>query len=183
MGVCLSIHEVELPQPQPIVPLSNDSQVEDMFYQLCTDANTPYFSYQNVRKVVKVLRVVDGDTVDIAMLNDDKTRVFKHRVRLYGIDTPEKKPLKTNPNREREIEAAKRATQAMIDKLMENQNMVTILFCKNDKYGRLMGTLYDRKGQDINQWMVTQGYAVSYFGKTKKAYEDSDEDKKLEDIA
>jgi micrococcal nuclease len=172
MGACISINEVAIPQSQT---------KEEEFYRLCTDTNTPCFSYQHVRKVVKVLRVVDGDTIDIVMSHDNK-QVFKHRVRLYGIDTPEKKPLKTNPNREREIEAAKRSTQAMVDKLQENNNMVTILFYKNDKYGRLMGTLYDRNGEDINQWMVKNGYAVSYFGKTKKAYEDSDEEKKTDDV-
>lgn len=162
MGTCFSTQETE----------------EEARYRQSTDANTPYFSYQNIRRVVKVLRVVDGDTVDIAMGSYENHKVFKYRVRLYGIDTPEKKPLKTNPNREREIEAAKRASQAMMTKLAENNNIVTILFCKNDKYGRLMGTLYDRNGEDINQWMVKQGHAVPYFGKTKKAYEDSDEEKK-----
>lgn len=162
MGACFSTQETE----------------EEARYRQSTDANTPYFSYQNIRRVVKVLRVVDGDTVDIAMGSYENHKVFKYRVRLYGIDTPEKKPLKTNPNREREIEAATRASQAMMTKLAENNNIVTILFCKNDKYGRLMGTLYDRNGEDINQWMVKQGHAIPYFGKTKKAYEDSDEEKK-----
>ena len=162
MGACFSTQETE----------------EEARYRQSTDANTPYFSYQNIRRVVKVLRVVDGDTVDIAMGSYENHKVFKYRVRLYGIDTPEKKPLKTNPNREREIEAAKRASHAMTNKLIENNNMVTILFCKNDKYGRLMGTLYDRNGEDINQWMIKQGHAVPYFGKTKKVYEDSDEEKK-----
>jgi len=169
MGICFSSQEKE-------------DILEESRYNQSTDANTPYFSYQTVRRVVKVLRVVDGDTVDSAMGSYENHKVFKYRVRLYGIDTPEKKPLKTNPNREREIEAAKRSTKAMVDKLQESNNMVTILFYKNDKYGRLMGTLYDRKGEDINQWMIKQGYAVPYFGKTKKAFEDSDEEKKTDDV-
>jgi endonuclease YncB( thermonuclease family) len=47
------------------------------------------------------------------------------------------------------------------------------LFYPTDKYGRLMCTFYDEKGEDINQWMVKQGYAVEYMGKTKKKFQPS----------
>ena len=60
----------------------------------------------------------------------------------------------------------------MTDKLQENKNIVTALFYKPDKYGRLLCTFYDNKGEDINAWMIQQGYATSYFGKTKKSYEE-----------
>jgi endonuclease YncB( thermonuclease family) len=141
-------------------------------YQNCTDDNTPYYSYDGVKKQVKVLRVVDGDTVDIAYYHDETQRIYKYRIRLYGIDTPEKRPLKSNPNREKEMAAAKKSSQAMIDKLKENDNIVLALFYKPDKYGRLLATFYDKNGEDINQWMVASGFATSYFGKTKKSYDD-----------
>jgi len=129
-------------------------------------------SYENIKQMVKIMRVVDGDTVDIAMANAHG-EIYKYRIRLYGIDTPEKKPLKSNPEREQEIIAAKAASQAMQDKLNENQLYVTVQLYKPDKYGRLLGTFYDRDGKDINQWMVEQGYATPYFGKTKKAFADT----------
>jgi micrococcal nuclease len=140
-------------------------------YRDCTDENTPYVSYENIKRTVKVLRVVDGDTLDVAMYQDDSKKIFKYRIRLYGIDTPEKKPLKSNPNREKEIAAAKKASQAMHDKLAENRNIVTILFYKPDKYGRMLGTVYDHNGVDLNQWMIDQGHATAYFGKTKMSFE------------
>ena len=152
-------------------PVENvDYLTEESIYQNCTDENTPFVSYEKIRKKVKVLRVMDGDTMDIAMINDDTNKIFKYRIRLYGIDTPEKKPLKTNPEREKEIEAAKKSSEAMIKKLEENQYIVTVLLHKPDKYGRLLGTLYGKNGEDINQWMVSQGFATSYFGKTKKSF-------------
>ena len=144
---------------------------DEEVYRDATDENTPYISYENIKRTVKVLRVVDGDTIDVALYHDDTRKIFKYRIRLYGIDTPEKKPLKSNPHREQEMAAAKRASQAMIDKLAENQNIVTILFYKPDKYGRLLGTIYDKKGSDVNQWMIDQGHATAYFGKTKKSFE------------
>jgi endonuclease YncB( thermonuclease family) len=147
-----------------------DPVTDVSIYQHCTSENTPSVSYENIRKKVKVLRIVDGDTVDIAMVSDDTNKIFKYRVRLYGIDTPEKKPLKSNPDREKEIEASKKSSQALYKKIEENHHIVTILLSKPDKYGRLLGTLYDKKGEDINQWMVSQGFATPYFGKTKKSF-------------
>ena len=165
MGNCLCA-ESEISHPIPNVEPVTDVSI----YQHCTSENTPYVSYENIRKKVKVLRVVDGDTVDIAMVSDDTNKIFKYRVRLYGIDTPEKKPLKSNPDREKELEAAKKSSQAMHQKMEENHYVVTILLYKPDKYGRLLGTLYDEKGEDINKWMVDQGFATAYFGKTKKSF-------------
>jgi endonuclease YncB( thermonuclease family) len=143
---------------------------EENVYEDSTDANTSCYTYEHLKKPVKILRVIDGDTLDIALHHEDINRVYKHRVRLYGIDTPEKKPLKSNPNRDAEIAAAKKASQAMTDKLQENNNIVIALFYKPDKYGRLLCTLYDKKGNDINQWMITEGYATPYFGKTKQPF-------------
>jgi len=150
----------------PNVDLTTDESI----YQNATDQNTPYISYENIRKKVKVLRVVDGDTIDIAMMNEELKKIFKYRIRLFGIDTPEKKPLMSNPAREKEMGAAKKSSQAMIDKLKESDNLVTIRLYTPDKYGRLLGTLYDKKGENINEWMVKQGYATTYFGKKKKTF-------------
>lgn len=165
MGNCLCANS-DTTQPIPNVDPITDISI----YQHCTNENTPYVSYENIRKKVKVLRVVDGDTVDIAMVSDDTNKIFKYRVRLYGIDTPEKKPLKSNPDREKEMEASKKSSQMLHKKIEENHHLVTILLSKPDKYGRLLGTLYDEKGEDINKWMVDQGFAIAYFGKTKKSF-------------
>jgi len=149
-------------------------------YEESTDLNTPYYTYEHMKKPVKVLRVIDGDTLDIALHHEDINKVYKHRVRLYGIDTPEKKPLKSNLNREQEIQASKKASEAMTAKLLENNNIVVALFYKPDKYGRLLCTLYDKQGSDINKWMIQEGYAVEYFGKTKKAFTITQPEKKDE---
>jgi endonuclease YncB( thermonuclease family) len=142
-------------------------------YQDCTYENTPAYSYEHMRKMVKVLRVLDGDTVDIALYYEETGKIFKHRVRLYGIDTPEKHPLRSDPEREKEIAASKRASEALIGRLKENNDLVIALFYKADKYGRLLCTLYDKQGDNINQWMVQSGFAYEYFGKTKKAFHET----------
>jgi micrococcal nuclease len=143
-------------------------------YQNCMYENTPVYTYEHMRKMIKVLRVVDGDTVDIA-LEEETGKIFRHRVRLYGIDTPEKRPSASDPERDKEIAASKRASEALMDKLKENDYLVIALFHKSDKYGRLLCTFYDKQGDDINQWMVKSGFAYEYFGKTKKTFHEASE--------
>ena len=140
-------------------------------YKNSTNENTPFYTFENIKKKIKILNIVDGDTVDIAFHHEEMNRIFKYRVRLYGIDTPEKRPLKSNPNREKEIAASKVSKNALTVRLQENDNILVALFYKADKYGRLLATLYDKNGDNINEWMITAGYAYAYFGKTKEAYE------------
>ena len=59
----------------------------------------------------------------------------------------------------------------MRTKVEENNHLMYLLFHTPDKYGRLLGTLYDKKGVNINKWMIEQGYATEYFGKTKKSFD------------
>jgi micrococcal nuclease len=122
---------------------------------------------------VKILRLIDGDTVDIALRHDDTGLIYRHRVRLYGIDTPEKRPSLSDPNRHLEIEASKRAKEGLEQRFRENDFIVLAVFYRPDKYGRLLCTFYDRTGEDINKWMVAQGFAYEYHGKTKKKFEAS----------
>jgi endonuclease YncB( thermonuclease family) len=157
MGNCICI---------PPTPVFTDD-----VYKNSTDENTSVVSYENVKKRVKVLRVVDGDTLDIAMYQEETNRIYKYRVRLYGIDTPEKRPLKSDPNRTKEIMAAMEASRAMTQKIEECYHMVTIHFHQYDKYGRLLGTVYGKNEENLNRWMIQHGHATEYFGKTKKSFE------------
>jgi len=153
---------------------NNESDKDDKdIYNNCTYENTPEFTFNGMKKMVKVLKVIDGDTVDIALYHDGLSKSFRHRVRLYGIDTPEKRPPKNDPNRDKEIAASKSSSDALTNYLKKNDNIVLALFYNSDKYGRLMCTFYDKTGENINKWMVLNGFAYEYFGKTKKKYEES----------
>ena len=185
MGICLSQpkeqpKEQPKPHQQPAQP-AQPAQLEQPStkdiavncpYTNSTNENTPFYTFEGCKKQVKVLNVVDGDTVDIAFHHEEMNRIFKYRVRLYGIDTPEKRPLKCNVNRDKEIAASKVSKNALITRLEENEYIVIALFYKADKYGRLLATIYDKNGEDINKWMVKSGYAYSYYGKTKVSFED-----------
>ena len=112
--------------------------------------------------VKSVDRVVDGDTIDIIIdLGFDLTK--KERVRLAGIDTPEKRTK--NP---KEKEMGYQATEFLEMHLMEATRL-TVKTEKDGKYGRMLGWLYktDEDTTSINQIMIDKGYAWAYDGGTK----------------
>jgi len=107
-------------------------------------------------------RIVDGDTIDISIdLGFDLTK--KERVRLAGIDTPEKRTK--NP---KEKEMGYQATEFLEMHLMEATNL-TVKTEKDGKFGRMLGWLYksEEDTMSINQIMIDKGYAWPYDGGTK----------------
>ena len=120
-------------------------------------------------RVTKINRVVDGDTIDVTIdLGFDLYK--KERVRIAGVDTPEKR------TRDKEEKAlGLDATAWMKEKLegaIKGDDELTIrteLKGGVGKYGRLLGWLY--VGDDefsLNQQMITEGYAWEYDGGTKQ---------------
>ena len=113
--------------------------------------------------VKSIDRVVDGDTIDISIdLGFDLTK--KERVRLAGIDTPEKR---TKDQKEKEM--GYQATEFLEMHLMEATKL-TVRTEKDGKFGRMLGWLYktDKDTMSINQIMIDKGYAWSYDGGTKE---------------
>ena len=112
--------------------------------------------------VKSVDRVVDGDTIDISIdLGFDLTK--KERVRLAGIDTPEKR---TKDQKEKEM--GYQATEFLEMHLMEAKKL-TVKTEKEGKFGRMLGWLYKSETDttSINQIMIDKGYAWAYDGGTK----------------
>ena len=113
--------------------------------------------------VKSVDRVVDGDTIDISIdLGFDLTK--KERVRLAGIDTPEKR---TKDQKEKEM--GYQATEFLEMHLMEATKL-TVKTEKDGKFGRMLGWLYktDTDKMSINQIMIDKGYAWAYDCGTKE---------------
>lgn len=91
----------------------------------------------------RVIKVADGDTVT-AVTEDDQT--FK--IRLFGIDAPEKKQT-YGPK-------SQKALSGMI-----NRKEVDIEIVAGDKYGRSVGIIY-LGNKTINEEMVKKGHAWVY---------------------
>lgn len=116
----------------------------------------------------KLVRVVDGDTVD-AMIDCGFNTFKKERIRLYGIDTPE---CRTRNKSEKKRGLAAKARLKELIKEGKNEFIVETTIDKKGKYGRLLGSLY--KDQETaeslysyNDMLVEEGHAKEYFGGKK----------------
>jgi micrococcal nuclease len=100
----------------------------------------------------KVLNVVDGDTIDVSVDLGLQIHTLQ-RIRLYGIDTPER-------GQPGFLEASDRLKYLILDK------NVIIKTYKVSKYGQYLGEImFDE--MNINEMMITEGHAKKYFGGTK----------------
>ena len=122
------------------------SYCTDMFEEKHTDCNLQG----------RVVKLADGDSITV--LDDDKTQ---HKIRLSGIDTPERgQPF------------GKAAKQFLSDKIANKT--VCVGWYKKDRYKRLVGVVR-YNDEDINLSIVKAGLAWHY-----KAYqnEQSESDQK-----
>lgn len=113
-----------------------------------------FYAYAEKGKTFRVIEVNDGDTISIKTksLLGMPTRI--ERLRLIGIDAPE---LRQEP--------WGRLSKRHLKKLIsESDWIVSIEFDveQRDKYGRLLGYLWDKRGRLINEKMLEDGYAVLY---------------------
>ncbi len=92
-------------------------------------------------------RIIDGDTVEIG----------GERIRLHGIDAPESRQTCTVIGEE--WRCGESATLALVDET--SGQPVTCKGKKRDRYGRLIAVCYAGT-DDLNAWMVREGWAVAY---------------------
>ena len=112
----------------------------------------------------KVLRVVDGDTVDV-MLELGFNVSLKERVRLYGINAPESR---TRDKSEKVKGLA--AKDFVVEWTEDHADDIVIVtrIDKRGKYGRVLGTIMTESGENLNELMIKEGHAVEYFGGKRK---------------
>ena len=113
------------------------------------------------RYKVKVVKVVDGDTVDVDIDLGFGMTYKKQRVRMLGIDTPE--------SRTRDLVEKKfgKASKAHLKGILESGSIELVSHDKG-KFGRILGELFigDSK-YSINQQQIDEFHAVPYFGQSK----------------
>lgn len=114
-----------------------------------TTENTPKFSLAG-EYLAKVINVVDGDTVDVA-IKLSKFGVNKHRVRLVGIDAPE-----TRTKNLEEKKAGKRSKKELTS--MVGGKLVKLVAGDFDNFGRILGHIIV-DGDDVGDKLVSGGFA------------------------
>ena len=109
------------------------------------------FSFPSLALQGKVVKVADGDTITVLI-----DRHKQIRIRLYGIDAPEKR------------QTFGRAAKKHLISFVANRN-VEIKIVTQDRYGRAVALVF-ADGTNINQKMVEDGYAWVYRRYCKKSF-------------
>ena len=120
------------------------------------------FSY----RVNKVIKVVDGDTIDV-MLDLGFDIMYKSRVRLFGIDTPESR---TSDKTEKKYGLM---SKKFLQDELKSASKLSIKTYKGEetgKFGRILGDVFV-DGKSVNMKMVKEGHAVQYYGQNKSLIE------------
>ena len=115
----------------------------------------------------KVLKVIDGDTVDIDIDLGFGTWIRNERVRIMGIDTPESR---TSNDIEKKFGLA--AKTRLQELLGETAILKTQVSKKGEdmkgKFGRILGDFMTEDGSICAKILCEEGHAVTYFGGAKE---------------
>ena len=112
----------------------------------------------------RVLRVVDGDTVDMDVDLGFHTRV-KKRVRLYGINAPETRMdhrIRTKSARKKSKLRGLAAKKRLEEICRTSEDEICLSSRGLGKYGRVLGILYVRENDElcnINDLLVSEKLA------------------------
>ena len=117
---------------------------------------------ENINKISGFAKVVDGDTI----------KINSKKIRLYGIDAPEKKQKCKKTyltisfmSFTKDYMCGEVSTQNLIKKI--NNQKLNCNIIDVDRYKRLIGECFKRN-INLNSWMVSNGYAVAYRKYSKK---------------
>lgn len=119
---------------------------------------------------VKVIKVVDGDTVDVDIDLGFGVTLTDERVRIMGIDTPESRTS------DRVEDLFGEAAKARLKELMINGGkLITTEDKKGEdmkgKFGRILGDFkvdYNGDMKKVTEIMTEEGHCVPYFGGSKE---------------
>ena len=113
-----------------------------------------------------ITRVIDGDTVEVAVDFLPAPLPPKLSIRVLGIDTPEKAP---RAQCEAEAELAKQAS-AFTKNAVASAGKIDIEILKWDKYGgRVLGYVY-LDGQSLGIMLIAANLARPYKGGPKQSW-------------
>ncbi len=115
------------------------------------------------KNILGTAKVIDGDTI----------KINKEKIRLSGIDAPEKNQICKKIylsflifNFQKDYNCGEKSTLALLKKL-KDEKVKCILEENKDKYQRSIGICYI-KNQNINKWLVRNGHALAYKRYSKK---------------
>ena len=118
----------------------------------------------------KVLKVIDGDTVDVDIDLGFGVWLKNERVRIMGIDTPESR------TRDKVEKKFGLAAKARLKELLGATPILKTQVGKGGedmkgKFGRILGDFITEDGKKCGELLIKEGHAVKYMGGAKEDVE------------
>ena len=108
-----------------------------------------------------IIKIVDGDTVDVDIDLGFDVWVRRQRIRLFGIDTPECR------TRNKAEKAHGLLAKAYVQKALIVGRTYALTTKEKGKFGRFLGEFKTGKGA-ITKLLIKEKLAVAYTGQNKK---------------
>jgi len=117
----------------------------------------------------KIVKVIDGDTVDVDIDLGFDVILKNQRVRLHGVDTPE--------SRTRDLVEKKfgLAAKAFVEEFLncEDIKLLTKQYDAKGKFGRILGDFsVPGKATTLCSALIELHHAAPYFGQSKEEIEE-----------
>jgi micrococcal nuclease len=114
----------------------------------------------------KIIKVLDGDTVDIDLDLGFNIVLANQRVRMAGVDTPESRTSNKEEKPRGLLSKKKLAEKMPVGswQIIETQKSDN----NDDKFGRILGVFILEDGTKVNDWLIKNNYAVAYKGENKE---------------
>ena len=114
----------------------------------------------------KIIRVIDGDTVDVDIDLGFQVWIRGERVRIMGIDTPESR---TSDKTEKVFGLA---SKERLKELLHGEVILKTEVSKagedmKGKFGRILGDFILEDGRKATEVLIEEGHAVLYHGQNK----------------
>ena len=112
-----------------------------------------------------IVRVVDGDTVDVDIDLGFDTWRRGERIRLYGVDTPECRSRSATEKK------AGLLAKGFVMQMLHEGGTYKLTTKEKGKFGRYLGTIKINGELTINAALISEHLAVPYSGQNKKEIE------------
>ena len=126
-----------------------------------THKKTPRFYFSGVVEA-KCVSVYDGDTAQFCFKPFEGCPISRFTCRMYGYNSAEIKS-KDEEEKAKAVESRDALSRLILDKIVDLE------VGRFDKYGRVLVKVFIEK-QNVNEWMIEQGYGKEYFGKGDKKW-------------